>query len=64
MIDLGLLGAMINVKPKEIIVENKLFTEYKGAFTEQFVQQQLISMGIKPYYYSNSSSTVELVFVV
>ena len=66
--DVGLLGALSDVPAKEILVNTKLMTEYKGAFTEQYVTQQyfsaLSSTYILPlYYYSNENSTLEIDFV-
>lgn len=40
------------------------FSEYKGAFTEQYVAQELISNGEVPYYYSKENSTLEIDFIV
>ena len=62
--DLGLLGAMADVPVKDILVGTHIFTEYKGAFTEQYVAQQLISSGNHPYYYTNDKSTLEIEFVL
>lgn len=62
--DLGLLGAKSEVSPADVLVSGKAFTEYKGAFTEQYVAQQLISAGVKPYYFTNSSSTLEIDFLI
>ena len=40
MVDLGLLGAMVDVQPSQIFINNNIFSEYKGGMTEQFVLQQ------------------------
>ena len=58
--DLGLLGAMSQVPSSKILVGDSIFEEYKGAFTEQYVAQQIISEGIVPYYYTNENSTMVL----
>lgn len=47
-----------------MLVDNSVFTEFKGAFAEQFVAQELMSMGIKPYYWSNDRTPAEIDFVV
>ena len=40
------------------------FVEFKGAFSENFVLQQLISAGCKSiYYYSKEKSTMEIDFL-
>ena len=35
--DIGLLGAMSRLKAKTLLYGNDVFTEFKGALTEQFV---------------------------
>lgn len=62
--DLGLLGAMSDIPAKEILAESRMITEYKGAFTEQYVAQQYIATMNQPlYYYTNENSTSEIEFV-
>lgn len=63
-VDLGLLGAMSDVSAKDILVKDTAFKEYKGAFTEQYVLQQIIAQDIKAYYYSKDNSTLELDFII
>ena len=62
-LDLGLLGAMVDMSAKDVIVKNDAFTEYKGAFTEQYVFQEMLAHGIHPYYYSKENSTLEIDFL-
>ena len=62
--DLGLLGAMADVPAKFILLGTNVFTEYKGAFTEQYVAQQIIASGNKPFYYTNEKSTLEIDFII
>ncbi|MBR5096090.1 MAG: ATP-binding protein [Treponema sp.] len=64
MVDLGLLGAMVGVSPKDVLASDNAFTEYKGSFTEQFVLQELATLDKKVYYYSKDTSTLEIDFVV
>lgn len=64
VLDLGLLGAIVETDAKDVLVNSSAFTEYKGAFTEQYILQEIITTGIKPYYYSKEHSTLELDFVV
>ena len=64
MLDLGLLGAMTETSASQILIGSKIFEEYKGAFTEQYVAQQLIASNRKLYYYTNESSTLEIDFVL
>jgi predicted AAA+ superfamily ATPase len=62
--DLGLLGAMSNLKAKTLIDGNMLFTEHKGALTEQFVFQQLNLIEDLPVYYFSPDSHMEIDFVI
>ena len=43
-LDCDLMGAMTNAPAEQILVENKVFTEYKGAFTEQYALEQLLPL--------------------
>ena len=52
ILDLGLLGAMVDVSAKDVLVNNTAFVEYKGSFTEQYVLQELITFNKNIYYYS------------
>lgn len=64
-LDIGLLGAMVGVEPIQVLVQNTVFTEYKGGMTEQFVLQQMKSAGISPiYYHKTDDSRLELDFVI
>ena len=62
--DVGLLGAMSNLKAKTIIEGDTLFSEYKGALTEQFVFQQLNLIEDLPIYYFSPNSNLEIDFVI
>lgn len=65
LVDVGLLSAMANLDKKTVIAGNDLFEEFKGALTEQFVCQQLVSdCGLKPYYWSAENSSGEIDFLV
>lgn len=65
MLDVGLLGSMSGLEPRDVIAGNKVFTEFKGALTEQYVCQQLVSeCGLAPYYWSAENSTGEIDFLV
>ncbi|MBR6200924.1 MAG: ATP-binding protein [Spirochaetales bacterium] len=65
MLDCGLFGALSKTPPDLILVGSDVFQEYKGAFTEQFVLQQLKSFDeIYTYYYTNDDSTLEVDFVL
>lgn len=64
MLDVGLLGASSHINPSSIIKGNALFTEFKGALTENFVCQELLATGrIQANYWSSDSSEGEVDFV-
>lgn len=64
IVDLGLLGAMVQVSAKDVLVNNKAFTEYKGSFAEQYVLQELVTLNKNVYYYSKENSTLEIDFII
>lgn len=58
-------GALSDTPIKDIILGNNIFEEYKGAFTEQYVEQQIISCKNQViHYYTNDNSTSEIDFVL
>ena len=64
-VDIGLLGAMSELDLHSVIDGNRLFAEFKGAFTEQYVLQQIISdTEYTPYYYGTESATFEQDFLI
>ena len=64
LLDCGLLGCMTDTTAADMLIDNKVFTEFKGAFAEQFVAQELVSLGIKPYYWSNDRTPAEINFII
>ena len=65
MLDVGLLGAMVNTEPVQVLINNNVFVEYKGGMTEQYVLQQMKSHGVSPiYYHKTDDSRLELDFVI
>lgn len=63
--DLGLLGAMADVQPVQILVNNDIFKEHKGGMTEQYVLQQMKSKGIEGiYYHTTDQSRLEIDFLI
>ncbi len=63
-IDVGLLAALTNLDAKVLLERNKVFEEFKGALTEQFVAQELSAYGEELYYYSTENSTGEIDFLL
>ena len=65
LVDVGLLAAMTDLDAKTLLKGNAIFTEFKGALTEQYVCQQLVSdCGLAPYYWSAENSSGEIDFLV
>jgi uncharacterized protein len=65
IVDVGLLGALVDIDIKTLLNGNDLFEEFKGALTEQFVLQQLVTgKELVVYYWSAEKATAEIDFLV
>lgn len=65
LLDVGLLGALSNAPARLMLIDNQVFVEFKGAFSENYVLQQLLTVGDMPvYYFSKDNSTQEVDFLV
>ena len=64
MHDVGLLGAMSMLKPEIVLEGNALFSNFKGALTEQFVLQELIANDVVSGYWTPDSGIAEVDFVL
>jgi uncharacterized protein len=65
IVDVGLLAAMGDIDARTIIDGNAIFEEFKGALTEQYVLQQLITIPDNAiYYWSAEKSNAEVDFVI
>ena len=64
MVDVGLLGAMLNIHPAIIIDPIEIFREFNGAFTENFVATQLVIKQNRELYYWTSRSDAEVDFII
>ncbi len=62
--DVGLLGAQSSLSAHTIIDGDLLFTEFKGALTENYVAQELIATKHKELYYWTSEGTAEVDFLI
>jgi len=63
--DIGLLAAMGDIDSKTLLEGNAIFSEFKGALTEQYVLQQLNSTNeYVIYYWSAERSASEVDFIV
>ena len=64
LLDCGLMGALCEAPASQILIGDHAFTEYKGAFTEQYVLEQLKTvLGASVFYLSADDSTQELDFI-
>ena len=66
LLDVGLLGALSGASPAQMLVNNDVFIEYKGAFTENYVFQEIKSLlpYMSIYYFAKEKSTQEVDFLV
>ena len=65
LVDHGLMGAMTDAPISEILIGSKVFEEYKGTFTEQYVLEQLKCCVKGDVFFFNSESTkLELDFLI
>lgn len=63
--DVGLMGAMSNLPAHILLDGSAMFTDFKGALTEQYVLQQLMADNrLSVYYWSADNSRGELDFLV
>ncbi|MBS0620404.1 MAG: ATP-binding protein [Verrucomicrobia bacterium] len=62
--DVGLLGAQSNLSAQTVIDGDVLFTEFKGALTENFIAQELIANHQQKLYYWASEGTAEVDFLI
>lgn len=62
-VDVGLLGAMSSLDSESIVEGNRIFTEFKGAVTEQYALQELI-LHHEPFYFAKSNSQLEIDFLI
>jgi hypothetical protein len=64
MLDIGLLGAMSKLDPRIILEGDRLFQEFKGSLTENFVALELHDRHFDDLYYWTSEGVAEVDFVV
>lgn len=64
LFDVGLLGAASRLDASVLVDGHELFSEFKGALTENYVCQELVASGkVVPYYWSAENSSGEVDFV-
>ncbi len=65
IVDVGLLGCMAGLRQRTLLEGNELFSEFKGALTEQYVCQQLKTIeDLYIYYYTNDRGSCEVDFII
>ena len=65
VLDVGLLGAMSRLNARIILEGDRMFEEFKGALTEQYVLQQLIVHEENDiFYWSSEKGTGEIDFLI
>lgn len=63
MCDIGLLRKKAQVSAKTVLEGSELYKTFKGAFTENYVLNELLTQGIKPYFWrSNNMAEVDFIF--
>lgn len=61
-VDVGLMAAMADLQAETLFAGDAMFTKFKGALTEQFVCQQLLSAcGLRPYYWKEQRAEADFV---
>lgn len=64
-LDVGLLGAKCELEVSTILEKSAIFKEFKGALTEQFVQQEFRAESqISPHYWQSDTFRAEVDFVI
>jgi predicted AAA+ superfamily ATPase len=65
LVDVGLLSCKAQLSQRVLLDGNALFSEFKGALTEQYVLQQLKTVkGLSTYYWTSDSGNAEVDFLV
>ena len=65
LLDVGLYSAMTELDVESVLALNPLFTEAKGALSEQFICQQLIAEHqVTPYYWAAENTPAQVDFVI
>ncbi len=63
MSDIGLLRTKSGLSPETILNETGMYIRYKGAFAENYVLNELLSIGKDPYFWrSGNSAEVDFIY--
>ena len=63
LLDVGLLAAMTDLNAQSLLENEKLFNDYNGALTEQYVLQAFVNLNHLPIFYW-ASNQAELDFLI
>ncbi len=63
-LDCGLLGAMVDISSQAIVTGDRLFSEYNGAFVENFVATELARKNEGSLHYWTSENIAEVDFLL
>lgn len=64
-VDVGLLAAKADLGARVIIDGNRIFQEFKGALTEQYVQHQILAgTGLHSFYWTAGKNKAEVDFLI
>lgn len=70
LLDCGLLSCMCGARSKEMLIGMDVFSEFKGAFTENYILSQIKSLELHDemdkniFYFSKDNSSMEVDFIV
>ena len=65
ILDVGLLAAKARLQPRTVLDGSRIFEEFKGALTEQFVQQEIVAeLGEEPHYWASPRGDAEVDFLL
>lgn len=64
MFDVGLLTAKTGLSARLLLEGSRIFEEFKGALTEQYVAQELHAAGYPLYYFATARSTGKIDFML
>lgn len=63
-VDVGLFGALAHLDARTVADASSIFTDLNGAYTEQYVCQQLATLDMSPSYWSSGRGRSEVDLVV
>ncbi|NLD93203.1 MAG: DUF4143 domain-containing protein, partial [Fibrobacter sp.] len=64
MLDTGLLGCLSRLSSDILIQGNALFTTFNGSFVENYIAQQLVTLGKPLFYWKREGNTAEVDFII